>query len=100
MSKGFLGRLALFGTAFIWGTSFVILKTTLDSIGALWVLAIRFTISALLLGLFAVKKLRKIDRRCVKGSVMMGLCLALAYIVQTYGLVFTTPSKNAFLTAT
>ena len=30
----------------------------------------------------------------------MGLCLALAYIVQTYGLVFTTPSKNAFLTAT
>ena len=51
MSKGFLGRLALFGTAFIWGTSFVILKTTLDSIGALWVLAIRFTISALLLGL-------------------------------------------------
>ena len=100
MSKGFLGRLALFGTAFIWGTSFVILKTTLDSIGALWVLAIRFTISALLLGLFAVKKLRKMDRRCVKGSVMMGLCLALAYIVQTYGLVFTTPSKNAFLTAT
>ena len=54
MSKGFLGRLALFGTAFIWGTSFVILKTTLDSVGTLWVLAIRFTISTLLLGLFAV----------------------------------------------
>ncbi len=100
MSKGFLGRLALFGTAFIWGTSFVILKTTLDSVGTLWVLAIRFTISTLLLGLFAVKKLRKVDRRCLKGGVMMGLCLALAYIVQTYGLVYTTPGKNAFLTAT
>lgn len=100
MSKGFLGRLALFGTAFIWGTSFVILKTTLDSFGTLWVLAIRFTISTLLLGLFAVKKLRKVDRRCLKGGVMMGLCLALAYIVQTYGLVYTTPGKNAFLTAT
>lgn len=100
MSKGFLGRLALFGTAFIWGTSFVILKTTLDSIGTMWVLAIRFTISTLLLGLFAVKKLRKVDRRCLKGGVMMGLCLALAYIVQTYGLVYTTPGKNAFLTAT
>ena len=100
MSKGFLGRLALFGTAFIWGTSFVILKTTLDSIGTLWVLAIRFTISTLLLGLFAVKKLGKLDRRCVKGSVMMDICLALAYIVQTYGLMYTTPGKNAFLTAT
>lgn len=29
----------------------------------------------------------------------MGLALALAYIVQTYGLVYTTPGKNAFLTA-
>ncbi len=100
MSKGLLGRLALFGTAFIWGTSFVILKTTLDSIGAMWVLAIRFTISAFLLGLFAVKKLRKIDRCCLKGGLMLGVCLALAYIVQTYGLVYTTPGKNAFLTAT
>lgn len=100
MSKGFLGRLALFGTAFIWGTSFVILKTTLDSIGALWVLAIRFTVSTLLLGLFAGKKLKKMDRRSFKGSVGMGLCLAVAYIVQTYGLMYTTPGKNAFLTAT
>ena len=32
--------------------------------------------------------------------MMMGLCLALAYIVQTYGLMYTTPGKNAFLTAT
>lgn len=100
MSKGFLGRLALFGTAFIWGTSFVILKTTLDSIGALWVLAIRFTVSTLLLGLFAGKKLKKMDGRSFKGSVGMGLCLAVAYIVQTYGLMYTTPGKNAFLTAT
>jgi len=30
----------------------------------------------------------------------MGLCLAAAYIVQTYGLLYTTPGKNAFLTAT
>ena len=30
----------------------------------------------------------------------MGLCLAAAYILQTYGLVYTTPGKNAFLTTT
>lgn len=30
----------------------------------------------------------------------MGICLSAAYIVQTYGLVYTTPGKNAFLTAT
>lgn len=99
-NMGFLGRLALFMTAFIWGTSFVVLKNTLDSVGTLWVLAIRFSVSAVLLALFAVKQLRRMDKRVVKGSVMMGLCLAVAYIVQTYGLKYTTPGKNAFLTAT
>lgn len=99
-NMGFLGRLALFMTAFIWGTSFVVLKNTLDSVGTLWVLAIRFSVSAVLLALFAVKQLKRMDKRVVKGSVMMGLCLAVAYIVQTYGLKYTTPGKNAFLTAT
>lgn len=99
-NMGFLGRLALFMTAFIWGTSFVVLKNTLDSVGTLWVLAIRFSVSAVLLALFAVKQLKRMDKRVVRGSVMMGLCLAVAYIVQTYGLKYTTPGKNAFLTAT
>ena len=31
---------------------------------------------------------------------MLGVCLAAAYIFQTYGLKYTTPGKNAFLTAT
>lgn len=95
-----LGRLALLGTAIIWGTSFVILKSAINSISTLWVLAIRFTISALIMLAIAGKRLKKMDRRTVKGSFLMGLCLSVAYIVQTYGLLFTTPGKNAFLTAT
>lgn len=98
--KGLLGRLALFATALIWGTSFVIMKGTLDSVGALWVLAIRFSIAAVLLAAFAWRKLTGMSKTAVRGSVLMGICLAIAYIVQTYGLVFTTPGKNAFLTAT
>lgn len=98
--KALLGRAALFATAFIWGTSFVIMKGTLDEIGALWVLALRFTIAAILLILLSRKRLRSMNRTAVKGSLLMGSCLAIAYIVQTYGLVYTTPGKNAFLTAT
>lgn len=97
---GFLGRLALLGTAIIWGTSFVILKSTLGSVSTLWLLSIRFSISAIILMAFAARRLKKMDRRTVKGAVLMGVCLALAYIVQTYGLVYTTAGKNAFLTAT
>lgn len=99
-NKGFLGRLAIFATTIIWGTSFVILKNTLDSIGTMWVLAIRFTVSAVLLALAANRKLKAMDKGVIRGSVLMGVCLAAAYIVQTYGLKYTTPGKNAFLTAT
>lgn len=98
--KAFLGRLAIFATTLIWGTSFVILKNTLDSIGTMWVLAIRFTVSAVLLGLAAGRLLRGMDKTVLRGSILMGVCLAAAYIVQTYGLKYTTPGKNAFLTAT
>ena len=95
-----LGKLALFGTAFIWGTSFVVLKSTLDSMGVFWVLALRFTISASLMAVFAGKKLKQMSKPVVKASILMGLCLGVAYIVQTFGLKYTTPGKNAFLTTT
>ena len=94
-----LGRLALIATTFIWGTSFVIQKNTLDNISTLYLLAFRFTAAAVLLFLFGIKSVKKIDREYLKGGAIMGIALAVAYIVQTYGLVYTTPGKNAFLTS-
>ena len=98
--KNFLGHLALWGTAFIWGTSFVILKEALDSIGTMWVLALRFIIAAALWGRAGGKRLKTLGRDGLRGGVLLGVCLAAAYIFQTYGLKYTTPGKNAFLTAT
>lgn len=95
-----LGRLALLCTTLIWGTSFVILKSTLDSITPLWVLALRFSGAAVVVLLAVLPRLKKIDKQYLKGGALMGTFLATAYTVQTYGLVYTTPGKNAFLTAT
>lgn len=100
MRKSTLGRLCLIGCTFLWGTSFVVLKNALDSMPTLWILAIRFLGAALLMLLFGVKQLSKLDRGYWKGGAVMGVFLAVAYIIQTYGLVYTTPGKNAFLTAT
>lgn len=90
----------MWGTAFIWGTSFVILKEALDSIGTMWVLALRFIIAAALLLLAAGKRLKTLGRDGLRGGMLLGVCLAAAYIFQTYGLKYTTPGKNAFLTST
>ncbi len=94
-----LGRLALLVTTLIWGTSFVVQKNTLDDISTLHLLAIRFSIATVLMFIIAAKDIKKINRSYIKGGVLMGIALACAYIVQTYGLVYTTPGKNAFLTA-
>lgn len=95
-----IGRSALIATTLIWGTSFVVFKSALNDITPLWVLAIRFGGAALIMLLAALPKLRELDRNYIKGGAIMGLCLAAAYTLQTYGLVYTTPGKNAFLTAT
>ena len=46
----------LFLAAFIWGTSFFIMKNTLDSTPVFWLLTFRFGTGAILLGLFCWKK--------------------------------------------
>ena len=100
MRKSALGRLCLIGCTFLWGTSFVVLKSALDTMPTLWILAIRFLGAALLMTLFGFRKLKKLDQSYWKGGAVMGAFLTAAYIIQTYGLVYTTPGKNAFLTAT
>ena len=100
MRKSALGRLCLIGCTFLWGTSFVVLKSALDTMPTLWILAIRFLGAALLMTLLGFRKLKKLDQSYWKGGAVMGVFLTAAYIIQTYGLVYTTPGKNAFLTAT
>lgn len=95
-----LGRLALVTTTLIWGSSFVMLKNTLDSVPALWVLALRFTGAALLMALLGIRELRRLNRNCLKYGALLGLSLFAAYVLQTFGLAYTTPAKNSFLTAT
>lgn len=99
-NKALIGRSALIATTLIWGTSFVVFKSALEDITPLWVLAIRFGGAALIMLLAAIPKLKELDKNYVIGGAVMGLCLAAAYTLQTYGLVYTTPGKNAFLTAT
>lgn len=95
-----LGRLSLLGATLIWGSSFIILKSTLDSVPTLWVLAFRFTGAALLMALIGIKELRKLDLQYLKRGLGLGTALFAAYTLQTFGLEYTTPGKNAFLTAT
>ena len=94
-----MAKLALFGAAAIWGSSFFIVKNTVDVFSPNILLGIRFTIGCLLLCAIFWRKLRLLDKSYFIGGGVMGLCLFLAYSTQTIGITDTTPGKNAFLTA-
>lgn len=94
-----LAKPMLFAAAFIWGSSFFIMKDALDELPVQYLLALRFTAGAVLLGLFCWRKWRGFTPDYLWRGAVIGAMLYIAYSVQTYGLALTTPSKNAFLTA-
>ncbi|NCE65005.1 DMT family transporter [Pseudoflavonifractor sp. 524-17] len=102
MNETVMRRLAkpmLFAAAFIWGSSFFIMKGAVDVIPIFYLLAIRFTGGAALLALFCARRWKTFTRDYLWRGAIIGGLLFLAYAVQTFGLAETTPSKNAFLTA-
>jgi drug/metabolite transporter (DMT)-like permease len=92
-------KLALLTASLIWGSSFFIMKNTVDVFPMYVLLAIRFTIGCGLLCLFFFKRVKKITRKTLSHGTLLGVLLFAAYTLQTLGLKDTTPGKNAFLTA-
>ena len=93
-----LSSAGLLLAAAIWGFAFVIVKDSLDYIGATWMLAFRFSIAALVLTLIYRRKLKILTLRAWFHGGILGFYLFTAYLVQTIGCKYTTAGKNAFLT--
>ena len=85
--------------ALIWGTTFVLVKRALDDISPFLYLALRFTLAAMVLGIYFRKRIAQgISRRDIGIGMVVGAVLMSGYVMQTVGLQTTTPSKSAFLT--
>lgn len=93
------GTIMLFMTALIWGSSFIVMKNATDFLTPAVLLFIRFTMASIILCLLFLKKVKTFPLKKIKYGLLTGCCLFLAYYVQTWGLSYTTPGKNAFLTA-
>lgn len=95
----YIGEISLIITAFIWGSGFVVTSISLDYYSAYQNMAVRFLIGGVILGLFFYKKMKHVKTETILKGAILGSILYLAFALQTVGLQFTTPSKNAFLTA-
>lgn len=92
-------KLALFGASVIWGSSFLVVKNSMDSMQPHTLLALRFTIGSIILCAIFIKRLKYIDKDYIIKGGIIGILLFIAYSLQTIGITDTTPGKNAFLTA-
>lgn len=99
MKKSLKFEMLLLMTAFIWGVGFPATKIAVNSgFQTFTIMSGRFVIASVLLTIGFRKHLKKIDVRHVKYGLFAGLLLFLGFVFQTYGIMFTVPSKNAFIT--
>ena len=94
----FFAGAGLLLAACIWGFAFVVVKDSLDYIGAIYMLAFRFSIAAAALALIFVRSLKLLNASYWKRGAILGALLFFAYALQTIGCNYTTAGKNAFLT--
>lgn len=83
----------------IWGGGFIATDGALKSLSPFYVMMIRFLGAAFIPLAICWKKLIKLDSRIKFHGVLTGTFLFFAFALQTFGLQYSTPSKNAFLTA-
>lgn len=83
----------------IWGSTFFMIKDALDDMDGMFMLAFRFSLAAALLAAVFWRRWKDMDLSYLWQGAVLGLLMGAAYILQTFGLMGTTPGKNAFFTA-
>ena len=85
----------LLGVTAVWGWTFTVVREAVAVWGVVPFLAVRFLVAAL--AVLAVWG-RRIDRRSLVVGGAIGLVLAAGYLLQTWGLKFTTASNSGLIT--
>jgi drug/metabolite transporter (DMT)-like permease len=94
--------LSLALVALVWGSTFVVVKRALTEISTVYFLALRFGLASVCMLLIFmpafIRAGRATVRKGLQGGAAAGLLLWLGYLLQTFGLKFTTAGKSGFLT--
>jgi len=91
-----LPEIVLVAVTAIWGATFLVTRTALQSMGPFTVVFLRFAIGAILVGALV----RRVPTaRELKGALWVALALAIGIVTQTMGLRTVEGGRAAFITA-
>jgi drug/metabolite transporter (DMT)-like permease len=85
----------LVGVTAIWGWTFVVVRDATAAYGVVGFLAIRFAIAAAALGPICLKR---VTWRTLRAGAAIGVAMAAGYLLQTFGLQYTTPTNSGLIT--
>ncbi len=81
----------------VWGATFPVVKTALADTGPLTFAALRFSLAGAVLLVHLLR--RRVDLPRTAWPYWCGVSLLAGYVLQTWGLVTTTPARSAVITA-
>jgi hypothetical protein len=88
--------LLIFATA-IWGSTFVVVKSGISQMSMLMFMGWRFAIATIVIVAMKPSALR-MSADVFRKGVYIGLALGLGFLVQTYGLMYTSATVSGFIT--
>ena len=86
-------------TALIWGVAFVVVKGSTSVVTPMYMMAMRFTLAAVAAVPISIRFNCVFNKSVLTKGIILGVSLFIAYVLQTYGVIYTTAGKNAFITA-
>ncbi|MGL5405908.1 MAG: DMT family transporter [Propionibacteriaceae bacterium] len=92
-----LATAAILLMAMLWGSTFFSIKALIETVPVADMLAVRFTISAVILGILGWRHWRMPRRTLIKG-IILGVIFTVSQLLQTFGLQGTSASVSGFLT--
>ncbi|ARO17529.1 EamA/RhaT family transporter [Bacillus anthracis] len=102
VKKDWIAPLALLFVSFIWGATFVVVQNAMSFVGPFTFNGIRFLFAGIILLFVQMIFSKKTSKQDIKQSSLAGLTvgffLCVGYVLQTFGLLYTTSSKAGFLT--
>ncbi|MGN0370203.1 MAG: DMT family transporter [Butyrivibrio sp.] len=98
--KSAMSIVLLVTAAIIWGSSFVVVKDSLDYITPIWQLALRFSVAAVPAVVLAIIRRKQWNKKTVVRSLVLGVIFFLAVLFQNLGANLSSASKASFLTGT
>jgi len=86
--------------ALLWGTTFVASKYTLTYLTPFFIISTRFIMAFAMMSLVFRKQFKTINKDELKGGIIVGTILFIAFATQLIALQYTAAGKQAFLAGT